>query len=138
MTAELHALARQIARRPLLPRQDRSRRQDAQPQQRGEVLRIGVVAAVLQSFVLLDRRRVGEMHMVASILQSVDQPIPVVGRLDHHAGQFVLPPSQKANDLRDIVGQPLLRHNPITIVDHSDNAVVVMYSGIDLHSSNSL
>ena len=80
------------------------------------MLRIGLVAAVLQSFVLPDRRRVGEMHMEADVLQSIDQPIPVVSRLDHHAGQFILPPSQEACDLHDVVGQALLRHNPIASI----------------------
>ena len=61
-------LARQIGHGALLPRQDRARRQDAQSQQVGQMLRIRLVAAVLQSLVLLDRRRVGEMHVEASVL----------------------------------------------------------------------
>jgi len=129
----LHALARQVAYYSVLPRQDRTGRQDAQSQQVRKVLRIGLVAAVLQSFVLFDRRRVGEVHMEAGVLQSVDQPIPVVGRLDHHAGQFVLPPGQKARDLLDVVGQALLRNNPIAIVDNSDNAVVGMQINSAVH-----
>ena len=92
----------------------------------GQMLRIGLIAAVLQSFILLDRRRVGEMHLEAGVLQAIDQPIPVVGRLDHDAGQFVLPPSQKAHDLRNVVRQALLRRNAIGIVDDRDHAVVGM------------
>jgi hypothetical protein len=42
---QLHALARQIAHRAVLPRQDRAGRQDAQSQQVGQVLRIGLVVA---------------------------------------------------------------------------------------------
>jgi hypothetical protein len=44
---QLHALARQIAQGAVLPRQDRSRRQDAQSQQVGQMLRVGLVAAVV-------------------------------------------------------------------------------------------
>jgi hypothetical protein len=112
---------------------DRTRRQDAQSQQARKVLRIGFVAAVLQSFVPLDRRRVGKMHVEADVLQSIDQPIPVVGRLDHHAGQFVLSPSQEVCDLHDVVGQALLRHNPIAVVDSRDNAIVGMQINPAVH-----
>ena len=130
---QLHALARQIAHDAMLPRQDRARRQDSQPQQVGQVLRIRLVAAVLETVVLLDRSSVCEMHVEASILQPVDQPIPVVGRLDHDAGQIVLPPSQKADDLRDVVRQAPLRHNAIGLIDDRDNAVVGMQINPAVH-----
>lgn len=65
----------------MLPWQNRTRRQDAQSQQVRQVLRIGLVAAVLQSLVLLDRSGIGQMHVEAGFLQAIDQPIPVVGRL---------------------------------------------------------
>ena len=67
------------------------------------MLRICLVAAVLETVVLLDRSSIGEMHVEAGILQTIDQPIPVVSRLDHDAGQVVLPSSQKADNLRDVV-----------------------------------
>ena len=117
----------------MFPRQDRTGRQDAQSQQVRKVLRIGLVAAVLQSFVLLDRSGIGEMHVEARVLQAIDQPVPVVGRLDHDAGQLLLPANQKANDLRDVVRQALLCHNPIGIVDNSDNAVVGMQINPAIH-----
>src|SRR6202022_2612329 len=117
----------------MLSRQDRSRRQDAQSQQVRKVLRIGLVAAVLESVVLLDRSGVGEMHVHACVLQAIDQPIPIVGRLDHDTGQLVLPSSQKADDLRDVVWQALLRYYPIGIVDNSDNAVVGMQINPAVH-----
>ena len=97
------------------------------------MLRIGLVAAVLQSFVLLDRSGIGQMHVEAGVLQAIDQPIPVVGRLDHHAGQLVLPSSKKADDLRDVVWQAFLRYYPIGIVDNSDNAVVGMQINSAVH-----
>src|SRR3984893_8271107 len=76
---------------------------------------------------------VGEMHVESGLLQPVNQPIPVVGRLDHDAGQFALPTSQKADDLRDVVRQALLRHNPVGIVDNRDNAVVGMQINPAVH-----
>ena len=82
---------RQIAHRALLRRQDGSGRQYPQSQQVGQVTRVGFVAAVLESFVLLDRRGVGQMHLEACRLQTIDQPVPVEGRFDHDAGQLVAP-----------------------------------------------
>ena len=99
----------------------------------GQMLRIRLVAAMLETVVLLDRSSICEMHMEASVLQAIDQPIPVVSRLDHDAGQFVLPPSQKADDLRGVVRQALLRHNTIGLVDDRDNAVVGMQINPAVH-----
>jgi hypothetical protein len=64
---------------------------------------------------------------------TIDQPIPVVGRLDHDTGQLVLPSSQKADDLRDVVWQALLRYYPIGIVDDRDNAIVGMQINPAVH-----
>jgi hypothetical protein len=98
----------------------------------GHMLPIGLIAAVLQSFILLDRRRVGEMQLQAGILQAIDQSIPVVGRLDHDACHLVAPARQNADDLRDLV-QALPRHNMIGIVDNRDNAVVGMQIDSAVH-----
>src|SRR5437667_12501543 len=97
------------------------------------MLRIRLVAAVLETVVLLDRSSIGEMHVEAGILQTIDQPIPVVSRLDHDAGQVVLPSSQKADNLRDVVRQALLRHNAICIVNDRNNAVVGMQINPAVH-----
>jgi hypothetical protein len=91
------------------------RRQDAESQLMGHMLRIGLIAAVLQSFILLDRRRVGEMQLEAGILQAIDQPIPVVGRLDHDACHLVAPARQNADDLRDLVQKRFCATNVIGI-----------------------
>ena len=123
---QLHPLAGQIAHRAVFPRQDRAGRQDPQSQQMGEVTRIRLVAAVLEPVVLFDRGGVGQMHAETGILEPIDQPIPVVGRLDHDAGQLALPAAEEADDLREIVRQSLLRNDPICFVDHRHNAVVRM------------
>jgi hypothetical protein len=56
---QLHALARQIAHGAVLPRQDRSRRQDAQSQQMGQMPRIGLIAAVREAFDARSKRSMG-------------------------------------------------------------------------------
>jgi len=43
---------------------------------------VALVIAVLQPFVLLNRRRIGQMNPVSPFLQTVDQSVPVEGRLD--------------------------------------------------------
>jgi hypothetical protein len=73
------------------------------------------------------------MHLEAGVLQAIDQPIPVVGRLDDDACHLVSPARQKADDLRDLVRQALLRHNVIGIVDKRDNAVVGMQINPAVH-----
>jgi hypothetical protein len=44
----------------------------------GQPPRVTVVIGILQSIVLLYRRRVGEMNSVALLHQTIDQPVPVV------------------------------------------------------------
>jgi hypothetical protein len=48
-------------------------------------------------------------------------------------GKVVLPPSQKAYDLPDLVRQALLRHNAIGIVNDRDYAVVGMQINPAVH-----
>jgi len=43
---------------------------------------IMAVTAVLQSVILLDRHRIDQVEIVALLLQSIDQPVPVKGRLN--------------------------------------------------------
>ena len=57
----------------------------------GEPSSIGVVVGVLESRVLLDRGGVGQMKLVPFIHQPVDQPVPVVGRLDDDALKQISP-----------------------------------------------
>jgi hypothetical protein len=45
-------------------------------------------AAVFQSFVLPDRRGVGQMHAVTILYQRIHKPVPVVCRFDDHAHQL--------------------------------------------------
>jgi hypothetical protein len=54
-------------------------------------------------------------------------------RLDHDTGQPVFPPSQKADDLPDVVRQALLRHDAVGIVNNRDNAVVGMQINPAVH-----
>jgi hypothetical protein len=50
---------------------------------------IGLVTAMLESIVLLDCCRVGQVKHVTRFYQSTDQSVPVIGRLHNNAGQFM-------------------------------------------------
>jgi len=90
------------------------------------------IPAVLEPLVLLDRARVCQMHLVAGIHQSVDQPIPVVRTLDHHACQILTMQLQCGANLPQIVGQTLTEHDPVFFVadDHYRIVRVQVYATI--------
>jgi hypothetical protein len=46
---------------------------------------IGMVIRLLQAALLLPRRRVGQRHPVVRLPQPINEPVPVIGGLDHHA-----------------------------------------------------
>jgi hypothetical protein len=67
---QLHAFAGQVAHLTVLRRQNGAGRQDAQAQQVGKVARVGLVTAVLEPVVFLDRGGVGQMDDEAGGLQA--------------------------------------------------------------------
>ncbi|MNO03229.1 hypothetical protein D3C81_2238660 [compost metagenome] len=64
------------------------------------------------------------MHEEACCLQPIDEPVPVERRLDHDTSELRLPWRQEGENLRQIVGQTLFRHDMVGFVDHGDHAVV--------------
>ena len=93
---QLHAFAGKVSHLTVLDRQDGASGKNAQAQQVGEVTRVGLVTAVLQSIVFFDRCGVGQMDDKTSRLQTVDEPVPVVRGFDHDAGQIGLPWARNA------------------------------------------
>src|SRR5215510_14931682 len=85
--------------------------------------RIAVVIGILQSAVLLDRRGVCKMKSVALLHQSIDQPVPVVGRFYYDPLKRSAIARQLLRDQREIVWQPLLIHHLIVLVDHHRHVV---------------
>jgi len=49
--------------------------------------RIALIVGILESLVLMNRCRVDEVHPIALFHQPLDQPVPVLGRLDCDAVQ---------------------------------------------------
>ncbi|HWV47084.1 MAG TPA: hypothetical protein VN039_13870 [Nitrospira sp.] len=50
-----------------------------QPQQVGQPARIAMIVGILESFILVDRRRIDEMNRITLLHESIDQPVPVIG-----------------------------------------------------------
>jgi hypothetical protein len=49
-----------------------------------------LIIGMLQTRILLDGRRTGEMNLIARIHQPIDQPIPIKGRLHNNAHNLLL------------------------------------------------
>ena len=81
--------------------------QDAQAQQVGQVTRIAVVVGILEPGIGLDRTGLGQVHDEAEFLQSVDQPVPVVGRLDHDAAQLLPMRFEQFGYAFEVIADPL-------------------------------
>jgi hypothetical protein len=96
------------------------------PQQVRQLSGIGFVAAVLETVVLPDGASIGQLHDKPRLLQTIHQPVPVVGGLDDHPRQFLTPWFKKSDNLRQIVRQTLLSDYPISVVRHRHHAVVRM------------
>ena len=84
------AAAQQITHRPRLAVVEMTGGQNVQAQQFSEEVGVGNIVGVFESVVGLHARGVGEHHVVAVILQTVHEPIPVVGGLDGHGGDALL------------------------------------------------
>ena len=59
--------------------QDRSTGHDAQAQQLGDEVGIGLIIGGFETVVLDHPSWIGQLYPVASIFESIDEPIPVVG-----------------------------------------------------------
>jgi hypothetical protein len=66
------------------------------------------------------------MHAIPCRRQPVDQPIPVVGRLDDDAGKLASVWLEPPRDNLQRVRQSAFRHHPVALVENSYDAVVGM------------
>ncbi|KFB68942.1 MAG: hypothetical protein CAPSK01_001131 [Candidatus Accumulibacter vicinus] len=84
------------------------------------------VLLMLQALVLLDRRRVHQVHPIARFHQAVDQPIPVVGGLDGNALDLLAVGTKRLANPLQIVRQAPLQHHSIRLVQNHQHAIVGM------------
>jgi hypothetical protein len=109
----LHALAGQVAQVVRFGGQNRAGGQNTQSQQVGQIACVRFVAAMLEPLVLFYRRGVRQMNREALRLQTIDEPVPVVGRFHHDACQFVPSPSEKGHDSGQLVRQVSFRDHMV-------------------------
>ena len=82
-----------------------------------------MIVGVFEPVLLLDRCGVGQVHFVAFCHQSIDQPVPVVGRLHHDPFKLGLIDRELREDQCQIVGQALLIDNSILFIDHGRHVI---------------
>ncbi len=123
---QLSSLAQQISHRPPLLRVDVSGRQDPQSQQMGQPEGVEGIIPVFESFVLLHRRRVHQMHPVASLHQTIHQPVPVERRLHRDPLDTALYALQCPVHRLQLIGQALLKDDPVLLIDDHQIVVVAM------------
>ena len=83
-----------------------------------------MIVGIFQSLVLLDRCGVGQMNSMSLVHQAVDQPVPVVGRLDDNALEPIPIARELLGDQWQIVGQPLLINHLILFIDQHRHVVI--------------
>ena len=87
---QVHALPEEIADRTVFLGVDVPLRKDPQPQHLGEPEGVVLIVGEFQPGVLLDRRRISQMYLVACLHEEIDQPVPIVRGLDDNAGNVIL------------------------------------------------
>jgi hypothetical protein len=120
---QTRAPTQQVTYRALRLRIDKPLRQQSEPQQLRQPGRVGVIIAVLQPTVLHDRRRIGQVHLVACGHQGIDQPVPIVGRLHDQASDRLSIRLQHFQDSLRVIGQALAIDDPVVVAHSIDCAL---------------
>ena len=74
----------------------------------------------------VQRRRVGERHPVVGLHASIDEPVPVVGGLHHHACEGCLVRGSGLHNRRQMRGQSFLVDQLSLVMESHDHTVVCM------------
>ncbi|PKM10026.1 MAG: hypothetical protein CVV15_07200 [Gammaproteobacteria bacterium HGW-Gammaproteobacteria-5] len=91
-----------------------------------EVTRIGVVIAVLKSFVLRNRSGVDQLRAVAVVGQPIDQPVAVAGGFDRYRSELLAEGCQSSEHRVKVVGKSAFELDAVCVVDDRKNAIVGM------------
>jgi len=113
-------------------------RQEVQAQELGEEVGIRDVVGVFHPAVGLHRRGVGEHDVIALILQTVHQPIPVERRLQSNGGNALLMGVEESQNQLQITGQLLMPQTASCFIHEPAERVVAVQvnSSHDLHSGS--
>jgi hypothetical protein len=72
----------------------------------------------------LHRHGGGQLYLEACRLETIDQPIPVVGRLDHDTEQFGTMRFEQREDFCQLIRTAPTEQDPVRFVGNHYNAVV--------------
>lgn len=81
------------------------------------------VVAVLESCVMRNRRRFGQLHLAAVLHQRVGESVRIEGRFHDHRRNLVAERFKFVLRCRRIIGQTLAQRQAILIVDHREHVV---------------
>jgi hypothetical protein len=126
------ALASPLTHSTLVLGRARACREKAPAPQMGQPARIDLSMAKLESLVLVDCRRMGEVHARARLAEAIDEPRPVVRCVDPQAWERRVIRSPVGQERVEILGPPLFLDHLIlgikprheTVVRRSINATI--------------
>src|SRR3972149_2830405 len=110
----------------MLPRVNVAGREYAETPQVCQVNRVVPVVGVLEPLVLFDRRGVDQLDRVARFHHTIDEPVPVEGRLNGHRDDAISERLQLLENQRELVVETPLENNLVLGVDDGDVTVVRM------------
>jgi hypothetical protein len=113
----------QITYRPLILRVNVTFGEDVESKHFGKPKGIVLVINMLHPFVLLDGGRIRQMYGESFRHQSVNEPVPVVGRLDHDTLKSTAEQLKSLGDGGNVVGQFLVEDAFSTTIDNCQIAV---------------
>ena len=87
---------------------------------------VGTLIGMLQAALLLHRGRVGQMHPVVCLHQPIDEPVPVVRRLHHHARDLCVIGRQLIQNRREMIGSTLVVHHLVLLIAYHDHTIICM------------
>ena len=130
--------AQQIAHGPGLAVVEMAGGQEVQAQELGEKVGVGDIVGVLLAVVGLHAGGIGEHDVIAVILKTVHQPIPVVGGLDGDGGDALLVRLEQLQDGSQVAGELLVNQTTTAFVHEAAEGVVAVQVNFDhnLHSGS--
>jgi len=94
------------------------------PRRFRQPLGIRLIVRVRDPAVRLRRRGVRQLHPIAYRHQSIDQPVPVVGRLHDDPAHPLPVRAERFVDTRQISDQPSPVHHRAAVLDHHHHTVI--------------
>jgi hypothetical protein len=107
-------------------------RQNIEPQQMRQKAR---TSGVFDAVILLDSQGIGQMYRITFILETIDQPVPVVGGLNHNTADVILVRHQMTMYILKLIVQTSFTDDWVFIVNQGNHTVIAVqvYSAVEFH-----